>query len=103
MSGSVSKVTSYLLAGEEAGSKLEKAKALNVAIVDEAQLDRWLAKQALHGGADVADGAVGIYDGHHVVQVPDQRAKACIALLSCPTFGTNAKSWFVPSRWRRPS
>ncbi len=44
MSGSVSKVTGYLLAGEEAGSKLEKAKALNVAIVDEAQLDRWLAE-----------------------------------------------------------
>ncbi len=44
VSGSVSKVTSYLLAGEEAGSKLEKAKALNVAIVDEAQLDRWLSE-----------------------------------------------------------
>lgn len=44
VSGSVSKVTSYLLAGEEAGSKLEKAKALGVTIVDEAQLDRWLAE-----------------------------------------------------------
>lgn len=42
VSGSVSKVTSYLLAGEEAGSKLEKAKSLGVAIVDEARLDAWL-------------------------------------------------------------
>ncbi|HEY2158180.1 MAG TPA: NAD-dependent DNA ligase LigA, partial [Isosphaeraceae bacterium] len=46
VSGSVSKVTSYLLAGEEAGSKLEKAKALNVPIVDEAQLDQWLAESS---------------------------------------------------------
>ena len=44
VTGSVSKSTSYLLAGEEAGSKLEKAKGLNVPIVDEAQLDRWLAE-----------------------------------------------------------
>ena len=43
-SSSVSKSTSYLLAGEEAGSKLEKAKTLNVPVVDEAQLDRWLAE-----------------------------------------------------------
>jgi DNA ligase (NAD+) len=33
--GSVSKKTSYVLAGEEAGSKLEKAKALGVKIIDE--------------------------------------------------------------------
>ncbi len=46
VSGSVSKVTSFLLAGEEAGSKLEKAKALMVEIVDEAQLDRWLAESS---------------------------------------------------------
>jgi DNA ligase (NAD+) len=44
VTGSVSKSTSYLLAGEEAGSKLEKAKTLNVPIVDEAQLDRWLTE-----------------------------------------------------------
>ena len=46
VTGSVSKSTSYLLAGEEAGSKLEKAKALGVEIVDEAQLDKWLAESS---------------------------------------------------------
>lgn len=34
-SNSVSKKTSYVLAGENAGSKLEKAQALNVKIIDE--------------------------------------------------------------------
>ena len=38
VSGSVSKKTSYVLAGEEAGSKLTKAKELGVAIIDEAEL-----------------------------------------------------------------
>ena len=40
ITGSVSRSTSFLLAGEEAGSKLEKAKSLGVEIIDEADLLR---------------------------------------------------------------
>jgi DNA ligase (NAD+) len=37
VSGSVSKKTDYVLAGEEAGSKLDKAKELGVTVLDEAE------------------------------------------------------------------
>ena len=38
VSGSVSKKTSYLVAGEDAGSKLDKAKELKVPVIEQAEL-----------------------------------------------------------------
>ncbi len=43
VAGSVSKKTDYLLAGGEAGSKLDKARELGVAVIDEAQMQALLA------------------------------------------------------------
>jgi DNA ligase (NAD+) len=40
VTNSVSKATSFLVAGEEAGSKLEKARTLGIEIIDEAELLR---------------------------------------------------------------
>ena len=55
VSGSLSSKTDYLLAGAEAGSKLEKAKTLGVKVVDEGEFRRMLGGEA--GAADAADAA----------------------------------------------
>ena len=45
VSGSVSKKTSYVLAGESPGSKLKKAEALGVTVMDEAQFEAFVAER----------------------------------------------------------
>lgn len=44
VAGSVSRTTSLVIAGTEAGSKLDKARALGVEVWDETQWLRWLAR-----------------------------------------------------------
>jgi DNA ligase (NAD+) len=43
VSGSVSRKTNYVVAGEEAGSKLTKAQSLGVAVLDEQALQQLIA------------------------------------------------------------
>ena len=54
VSGSLSNKTDYLLAGAEAGSKLEKARTLGVKVVDEAQFRRMLGGEAAAPAAEDA-------------------------------------------------
>ncbi len=60
VAGSVSKKTNYVVAGEEAGSKLDKAQQLKVPVIDEAGLMELLAKGAEQRERTVWTGALAI-------------------------------------------
>jgi len=45
VTGSVSKKTNWVVAGEDAGSKLDKARALGVEVIDEAGLLELLSRE----------------------------------------------------------
>lgn len=45
VSGSVSKKTDYVLAGEEAGSKLQKANELGITVIDEETFKKWIERR----------------------------------------------------------
>jgi DNA ligase (NAD+) len=46
VSGSVSKKTNYVVAGTDPGSKLDKARELGVAVIDEAEMERLISRES---------------------------------------------------------
>ena len=65
VTGSVSKKTDFVLAGEEAGSKLDKAQELGMKILNEAEFAKmlWSRIKRLRGGIGVAGVPTPEYEG----------------------------------------
>ncbi len=57
VSGTVSKKTSFVVVGEEPGSKYDRAVELGVPVLDEAALERVIETGEAPGAADTADGS----------------------------------------------
>lgn len=62
ISGSVSKKTDYVVAGTEAGSKLEKAQTLGVVVLDEAQLQQMLGAGLPESASDATTNNNGVVE-----------------------------------------
>ncbi len=61
VSGSVSKNTNYLLAGEKAGSKLTKAESLGVAVIDESEFLKMIGYSDKSNEETVASGQLNFF------------------------------------------
>ena len=72
VSGSVSKKTSWVLAGEAAGSKLTKANELGIPVHDEA----WLMAQIANADANADDGSTGSPTDGSAEKIADAQAPA---------------------------
>ena len=65
ITSSVSKKTNYLLAGEDAGSKLQKARQLGVQVVDEGRFAILTGTAPHHGhSGEDSQGATAEHGGH---------------------------------------
>ncbi len=72
VSGSVSKKTSWILAGEAAGSKLTKANELGIPVHDEA----WLVAQIANADASSDDGSTSSPTDGSAEKTADAQAPA---------------------------